>query len=114
MAEDATASVSSAESWSAAGTLYASVFLPLLRHHADRIEGAIGDPEIDSFANQRYLAQHTLSGYVASLMQPAFSKCFKGMSESDIDRVLQAFAFKNCQPGEETLAVLKKHFASPV
>jgi len=53
--------------------------------------------------------QHTLSGYVGNLLQPYFAKCFLGMTENDIDRILQSFELKNCVPNKELVSVLKKH-----
>ncbi len=44
-------------------------------------ERTIGDPEIDHPSNRRYMAQALQAGYFASLMQPAFAKRFKGLSE---------------------------------
>ena len=68
---------------------------------------------IDPEANQRHLTQAALAGYVGTLMQPAYAKRFKGMSEADIDRVLQSFAFGNCRPHQGLIDVVKKHMARP-
>ena len=81
-----------------------------IRELADLIEKAIGDAEIDSAANQRYLAQTALGGYTANLMQPVYAKVFKGLSEAKLDEVLQSFAFKNCHPRQDILKVLKKYW----
>ena len=78
---------------------------------AGLIEKSIGDTEIDSAANQRYLAQTALGGYTANLMQPAFAKQIKGLSETELDQVLQSFAFKNCRPHQDILNILKKFWA---
>jgi endoglucanase len=78
---------------------------------ADFIEKAIGDAEINSAANQRYLAQTALGMYAASLMQPAYAKLFKKLSETDLDQVLQSFAFQNCHPRQDILNVLNKYWA---
>jgi hypothetical protein len=53
--------------------------------------------------------QHTLSGYAGNFLQPYYARCFKGMSENDLDQVLQSFALKNCRPNEGLVGVLKKH-----
>ena len=79
---------------------------------AGMIEKAIGDGEINSAANQRYLAQTALGMYAASLMQPAYAKRFKGLSEAELDQVLQSFAFKNCRPRQDILKVLKSYWAN--
>ena len=77
------------------------------------VEQVIGDPDIDSQANSRYLAQAALSCYVANLMQPTYAKRFKGMSEADLDRVLQSFAFGNCRVRQGLVDVIRKHGARP-
>jgi endoglucanase len=80
---------------------------------ASSILQEIGDPEIDPAMNQRYLAQMALGGYAANLMQPVFAKRFKGMNEAALDRVLASFAFENCRPQAEVLAVLKQYWNRP-
>ena len=79
-----------------------------VRELAALIEKAIGDAEISSTANQRYLAQTAMGIYAASLLQPAYAKCLKGLSEVELDEVAQSFAFMNCQPRLDLLKVLKK------
>jgi endoglucanase len=75
---------------------------------ADKILDVSGDPEIDPADNRTYLAQATLSGYAALLLQRAYARCFAGLSEVEIDRVLQSFAFKNCCV-HPLVQVVKKH-----
>lgn len=83
----------------------------VIQQFADLIETAIGDAEIDSAANRRYLAQTALGGYAASLMQPAYAKQFKGLSEAELDQVLQSFAFKNCRPRQGVVEALKRSWS---
>jgi endoglucanase len=73
--------------------------------HAER---TIGDPDIDSTANRKYLGQATLAGYIATLMQPAFAKHFQGLSETHIDEILQSFAFANCNPHVALVEVVRQ------
>jgi len=73
----------------------------------------IGDPDIDAKANTRYLGQAALDGYIGALMQPTYARLFQGMSEPQIDRVLQSFAFRNCRPHQALVDILKKHAARP-
>jgi len=75
---------------------------------ADKILDVSGDPEIDPADNRTYLAQATLAGYAALLLQRAYARCFAGLSEVEIDRVLQSFAFKNCRV-HPLVQVVKKH-----
>ena len=82
-----------------------------IRELAGLIEKAIGDTEINSAANQRYLAQTAIGMYAASMMQPAYAKCFKGFSEIELDLLAQSFAFKNCHPRQDILKVLRKFWS---
>jgi aryl-phospho-beta-D-glucosidase BglC (GH1 family) len=77
------------------------------------VEQTIGDPDIDPVANRHYLAQEVMCGYVAGLMQPAYANRFKGMTETEIDEVLQSFALENCRPNRRWIDVLTKHMARP-
>jgi hypothetical protein len=45
-------------------------------------------------------------------MQPAYARRFEGLSETEIDRALSSFAFRNCRPREELLAVLRPRLAA--
>jgi endoglucanase len=76
------------------------------------VEETIGDSLIDHRGNQMFLGQALLGGYVSNLIQPYFARLFKDMTENDLDRILQAFALKNCQVHEGKTNVLKKHMRS--
>jgi endoglucanase len=76
---------------------------------ADKIESTMAPFDIDHSANRNYLMQHTLSGYVGNLLQPYFAERFRGMSENEIDGVLQSFRLKNCVPNRELINLQKKH-----
>jgi hypothetical protein len=73
-------------------------------------ERAIGDKNIDHLSNRMFLAQAVQAGYFANLMQPAFAACFRGLSETQIDKVMQSFALKKCNVREGLAAVLKKYW----
>ncbi len=75
---------------------------------ADQVLKLSGDGEISQADNRTDLAQATLSGYVALLLQRGYARCFAGMSETEIDRVLQSFALKNCRVNP-LVQVVKKH-----
>ena len=75
---------------------------------AQDIEELIPIEGLDSTANATYLAQSTLSCYAATLLQPAFVQCFKDVSENDIDRIMQSFAFENCVKNEPLIQTIKK------
>jgi endoglucanase len=83
----------------------------LIRSLARLVEATLEDPEIDHHSNVRYLTQAALSGYVGGLMQPEYARIFKDMSETQIDKVLQSFAFRNCQPHQALVDVLRRYMA---
>ena len=35
---------------------------------------------------------------IFSTLQPAYARFFSELSESEIDRILESFAFRNCRP----------------
>lgn len=73
-------------------------------------ERAIRDPDIDHPSNRLFLGQALQAGYFAGLMQPAFAKRFKGLSESRIDGVMQSFAFRNCRVRKDLAEVLRNYW----
>jgi len=76
---------------------------------AAMIERATEGTTIDSEANRTFLSQAALSGYTASLMQPLYARCFDGLSETQLDRVLESFALKQCGPHAALIEVIRKH-----
>jgi aryl-phospho-beta-D-glucosidase BglC (GH1 family) len=84
-----------------------------VRDLARLIEHTIGDPDIDPIANEKYLNQAALAGYAATLMQPTYCKRFAGLSEVEMDRLLQSFAFANCRPHAALVDVLRERLALP-
>jgi len=84
-----------------------------VRELAWLIEQTIGDPDIDPAANAKYLNQAALAGYTATLMQPAYARRFAGLSETEIDRLLQSFAFANCRPHAALNDLLRARMALP-
>lgn len=79
---------------------------------ARQVEEYIDDPSVDSQANQTYLGQHVLSGYVAALMQPAYVHCFSGLSEERLDDLLASFELRNCRPHAALVEILKQQLAA--
>jgi hypothetical protein len=63
------------------------------------------DPERFGF----YLEQTALSNYVGAFLHPAWARCFTGMSEVEIDRVMQSFAFSNCRVNQGLKEILHRH-----
>ena len=81
----------------------------LLDELAEFAAEMVDDPDIDPVSQRRYLSQATLAGYMAGLLQPAYANVFKDLSEAEIDRVLQSFAFANCQARRPLVEIIKKH-----
>jgi hypothetical protein len=46
---------------------------------------------------------------VGTMLQPAYARCFQGMSEADLDRVLSSFSFKNCRPNEGVSRMVRRY-----
>jgi hypothetical protein len=77
---------------------------------ADAIDRTLSDLGIPFTIERRRFAQFSLFGYLAQFLQVPYAHLFKDCSETEIDRMLSAFAFKNCVPNQPIVEVLKKHF----
>ncbi|MDP4090084.1 MAG: glycoside hydrolase family 5 protein [Bacillota bacterium] len=73
------------------------------------MEEIVGDPGLDHGTNNTCLQLVALAGYAAALLQPVYANLFKGMTEEDIDVVMQSFDIRNCKVNEGLVEVLKKH-----
>ena len=73
----------------------------------------IAHPDITSLAAQELISLAALAEGTGSLLQPAYASCFRGMSESELDRVLHSFAFLNCRAERELIEVLEKYLGRP-
>ncbi len=69
----------------------------------------VGDPALTTDANRGHLAKAALSTYVAGLLQTPFARCFSGMSEGEMDRVLASFELRNCRRNQGQIDVLRRH-----
>lgn len=76
---------------------------------ARTVTETLDDPQVEVKQVRHFLTRTALAGYVATLMEPTWAKRFKGMSENEIDRVMQSFALANCKPHEPLLDMLQKH-----
>jgi endoglucanase len=97
------------DSWLAIGVKNNSAS-DLINRLATVAERTTQEPDMDHAQNRTYLGQSTLGGYFANLMQPTFVRCFKGLSEEQIDRVMQSFAFSACQPNKPLASLLSTHW----
>jgi endoglucanase len=48
------------------------------------------------------------AGVLAQMLLPAFAKQFRGMTEVDLDRLMQGFAFEQCQPRGALVELLRR------
>ncbi len=85
----------------------------LIRDLAGCVEETLTGADINPKDNQLFLQQAVSSIYIGQLMQPEYARVFKDMSETDLDRVLQSFALKNCLKQDEVVNVVRKHMARP-
>lgn len=76
---------------------------------AELIEKTVADDELVSWENRHYLEQALCATYTGELLQRSFCRQFAGLSEKEIDRILQSFAFANCRRNEGLIEVVKKH-----
>ena len=65
---------------------------------------------LDYSANAYTFQYAALTGFAAAVLQPEYARRFAGMSEAEIDRVMQAFRLENCIRNMPYLEVLTKHF----
>ncbi len=52
-------------------------------------------------------------GVLTQAVLPTFVEQFRGMNETQIDGMMQSFAFKNCQPRRELVELLKRKLHGP-
>ncbi|MCA1553590.1 MAG: glycoside hydrolase family 5 protein, partial [Chloroflexi bacterium] len=78
---------------------------------SDLIAETISDPDVDAKHVHEGLRHAALATYAGALLHPVWAKRFKGMSESDVDRVLQSFALRNCRPHQGLLDVVGKYMS---
>lgn len=81
---------------------------------ADQIRAIIGDEEQSQAYTRRCLSQNLMCFFVGGLMQPAYAKLFKELSESQIDHILMSFSCEQCKPNEALTNILRRYMAYPV
>jgi hypothetical protein len=97
------------DSW--AGWLPKRGVARLMEQAAEQAAAAIGDPELPAREFSSFLKQSALDGFFGGLLQPVYAQAFRGLSETDIDRVLASFALASCTPNQPLSAVVRKHLA---
>jgi endoglucanase len=94
-----------------AGWLPAGEVAQLMERAAELAAQAIADPELPAREFAQYLKQAALDGFFGGLLQPVYAEAFRGLSETEIDRVLSSFALANCRKNGALLEIVKKHAA---
>jgi endoglucanase len=79
---------------------------------AEQASEAIANPELPPREFAAYLKQAALDGFFGGFLQPEYASAFRGLSESDIDRVLASFALANCRRNEPLLGLVRKHVSA--
>jgi endoglucanase len=69
--------------------------------------------QVSQAYTRRCLSQNLMCFFVGGLMQPAYAKLFKGLSEGQLDHILMSFSREQCTPNEGLTNILKKHMACP-
>jgi len=83
-----------------------------MKFTADTIDTALVELGITLPIERKRFAQYTLFSYLAQFLQVPYAQRFLDKSETEIDRLLQCFAFKNCIPNPGLVEVLRKHFTA--
>jgi endoglucanase len=79
-----------------------------LNELATLVESVLEDEKINPTANRTYLAQSTLSGYVAGLMQSGYTRHFEGKTYQEIEQIMQSFRFQNSIPHQALIDIVKR------
>jgi aryl-phospho-beta-D-glucosidase BglC (GH1 family) len=81
-----------------------------LKATADAIDGELDRLGIPLRVERKRFAQFSLWGYLAQFLQVPYAQLFVGLSDVEIDHLLQAFKFEHCVPNESIVETLRKHF----
>jgi aryl-phospho-beta-D-glucosidase BglC (GH1 family) len=95
------------DSW--AGWLSPSEITRDVERIAELAATAIAHPELPAKQFSAYLKQAALDGFFGGFLQPEYAHAFRGLSESDLDRVLASFALEQCRRNEPLLQLVRKH-----
>lgn len=78
-----------------------------LHQIANRVVGAVGDWPGDWSNLTEELGFAVCDGFLSGKLQPAFAEQFQGMSESEIDAMMQSFALQNCTQREGLVQIVR-------
>jgi aryl-phospho-beta-D-glucosidase BglC (GH1 family) len=85
-----------------------------LKHTADTIDAYLTTTNLGISIDRRWFAQYTLFGYMAQFLQVPYANLFKERSETEIDRLLQAFKLESCVANQAVLETVSKHINGSV
>ena len=80
---------------------------------ADSILARLPETGVDRNLFRFYVCQSLLANFTGAFLHPLYARCFRGMTEAQIDRTMQSFALANCSINEGLKKVLAKHLAQP-
>jgi aryl-phospho-beta-D-glucosidase BglC (GH1 family) len=80
-----------------------------LKHTADTIDAYLSSANLGVTIDRRWFAQYALFGYLAQFLQVPYANLFKDRSETELDRLLQAFQLKNCVANQPVLETISKY-----
>ena len=83
----------------------------IARELADYILDESQNTDLSHEFNAYAMNYVVLTGYAAAMLQRTYVKLFRGYDEEDIERITDAFAFKNCIKNEEYVKLLKERLA---
>ena len=79
---------------------------PLIRQIAEYAAEVIPSASESEILSKLQFGIH--DGVLTQVLMPAFAEQFRGMNETEIDRMMQSFTFKNCQPRQELIDLLRR------
>ncbi len=73
----------------------------------------VGSLPVDWAQMEGKLNDAIYQGVFSQMLLPAFAEQFRGMSENEIDRLMQSFLLRNCIPREGFVRVISEWTRSP-
>ena len=73
----------------------------------------VGDQPIDWARLDARLSEAVCETVLSQMLLPAFAERFRGMTENEIDRMMQSFALRNCHPHEGLAQLLRARLKEP-
>lgn len=87
---------------------------PLLEQIAARAQMALPKLDVDKAKLESEVNAAVCEVTFSQALLPAFAEQFRGMTESEIDCLMQSFAFGNCRPREAFVELLREQLGTKV